>query len=476
MTTATMALPAQTLTGNPTGRIDRALKPFLWVLLISLFLPTEVSVNVAGLEMTAIKVVSILFFFFALARNLIRLHWTDLCLWSIYVSMFLSVANQGDTDRAVQATGRMFLETGVPFYIARVVGQRQELLLWFMKRLIAILAIMSFTVMYESATGTNINQLFWSPLTGVTPQIGEVRLGGVHRAWAWSRHPIMLGLAYAMAVPCAVLMWLEPRRYGFRHGTIQIVLLLAAVFCTVSFGTWTTLGLILGLLFYDWAAGRWLRLPPRTRWVLAGSVLALWLTILQLTSTNPLLMVLMYNLHGHEGAWIYRWQLFERVYDAMGDNWLLGYGERIPEQFSSNYGGWSVDNHYLVTLLLYGQVGLVTWISVHLAAFWTNIWNTALAARELPGATMARSFGIVLLGMMLAQIFVCFFSTALTLNFMFIGFAVGQALYIRSLRRAALSPGTPGSPGSPGATAAATGINAVRRPNPALAQPTSPRR
>jgi hypothetical protein len=257
-----------------------------------------------------------------------------------------------------------------------------------------------------------------------------------------------------MVIPATIIMHNESRTYRMRYGKTKVFLFLASVFCTVSFGTFATLGVILTLIFWDRLAGKWFGLSPRARWGLVAFVAISTLTVLKLTTNNPILMTLMYHLHGHSGAWLYRWQLFERVFAVMDGYWWLGYGEEYPEQFRAGHVGRSIDNCYLVILLGYGQVGVLTWIGVHLAALFANV-RECWIKKEIPGTALATGFGIVIVGMLLAQIFVVFFSTALTLNFMVLGFAIGQAQFVATQRKGlagavAWSQGNlPGAAGSP---------------------------
>jgi hypothetical protein len=439
MSTAAVSYGRPALPGAVPQAVEPALKRWLWLLLITLFLPSELSVTIAGLEWTALRFASTLLFFYVLSKNLYKPHWADLFVASIYVSVFLSVAisERGGPLRGIVVAGRMFLDTGVPYLVARAIGPRREVVVWFMQRLITLLAIFTVTVLIESATGKMVHRLFWAPLTGNWPtRETEVRLGFVHRAYGWTRHPIMLGLVYVMAVPAAIAMMRDARNYRFKWGWLKLLLMGVSIFCTVSFGSWMTLVVILVLISWDHYAGKWLKLSPRMRWGVVATVVIVSLIIMKLTTDNPLLMVLMYHLHAHQGAWLYRWQLFERIFREMdlGDCWVMGYGEDIPERFQAGRTGRSVDNNYLATLLLYGQVGVVAWVSAHLAPLFCNI-KECWIKKDLPGTALASGFGVVIIGSLLSQIFVCIFSTALTLNFIVMGFAIGQAQCLAAERK-----------------------------------------
>jgi hypothetical protein len=247
----------------------------------------------------------------------------------------------------------------------------------------------------------------------------ELRLG-LNRAFGWTSHPIMLGLAYAAFAAPAVTLYLQRRRGASMHWVAPTFILLG-VFFSLSTGSWFAALIALLLILWD-------RQGPRNairRWKMAALLILVGYIGLEIFADAPPLLALMYHIRFLSTGWLYRWQLWERVMGVMPGHLLFGYGDRMPLEFSGPVG-WSVDNHYLVIMLSQGWFGLSTWLLFNISVLWQNIkWHWL--KKNNGYSQLSRSFAFSVIGFLVSGLTVAFFSTGAVMLYLAIGIAACKA-------------------------------------------------
>jgi hypothetical protein len=354
-----------------------------------------------------------------LASSVIHWSWPDKVAVATLVAWFVSNALSADIFRALEASGRVFVDCFTPYLLGRFIALNRSRLRKALTFLAGLMTLGAVLVVIESFAEWNVHQVFWGNITPVGTVFDEKRLE-LTRAMGWTSHPIMLGLAYGTLLPVVMQDALHGTRWTGKFAWIKTAATLAALFLSLSSGAWILGALAMGLLIVD----RMPALAARVKWSAVFVGAPLMYAALEGLANRPLLRILMMKLHlSSPMAWYYRWRLYERVYASMPGYWWLGHGLAIPEEFART-SGWSVDNQYLCLLLLHGYVGMIMWILAMAAVFFHNskiVWM----GPDTDLVRLTRAIRIAILASSLAQLSVALFSTANILLWLFMGLAVG---------------------------------------------------
>lgn len=361
--------------------------------------------------------------------------WPDAVVGLYLLSVFISMWGTAPTGTVIEAYGRTLLLGLAPYLVGRYLGLNPDLMRRGLGLLITIMAVLGVFVVIESVARFNIHSLVWQVPYRPHP---DIRLGFT-RAHAWTSHPIMMGVAYAAVLPVAVVAALERIKLTGSLRWSKAFLIALGVFFSLSSGSW--LPALCGLALVLWDQLRFL--TPAMRWALMGAGAPLTYVLLEFASGRPLLRILMMKLHlSSPMAWYYRWRLFERVQDMMPGKWMFGWGLGVRD-------GFSIDNHYLAVLLMYGRSGLVLWIAMIVAVV-LNGWNTLWKAPDTKFVRFGRAVMFAVVGIALTQLSVAMFSTGAALNWMMMGLGVGIVQFLR-LHPQAMKKAKPGVKASRGA-------------------------
>jgi len=398
--------------GLAYGVVPGWLRNLVAIYAITWFIPYHVNFFVGSLTITPQKVVGIILFFYLVGGNRIRWCWIDLVALGPFVTNFVCTSLSSGTGRAVESTGRMMLDLWISFLIGRYIAQNPSIMIWFVRFVIRCLAVLSPFLAIESIFRFNIHCAVWNvPYAPMT----EMRFG-LTRAYGWTLHPIMLGISYGAFAAPALALAIERGKEAFRR-RLYFFLILVGVLFSLSTGGWCVAFIAIMFLLWD-------RLGPgrrKQRWLTAAvCVIGFYLAVV-LFADNPPMMVALYHINFLSSGWLYRWQLWDRVYAVMPGHWMLGYGEAIPAEFRGPVG-WSVDNHYLLLLLTQGWFGLATWLAYASAALWRSIRTYWLRGKGVYFDTQ-RGLGFTIVGFLAAGLTVGIMDTAAVMFYFIAGAA-----------------------------------------------------
>lgn len=217
--------------------------PFIVKLLIlSLFIPTELSFDLAGLRLSAYRVV-LLFLVLPVAVRYISLkykHRADIFvfLFSSWV-IFSMILNHG-FESGLKSGGIIALESLLPYFIARSYITKVETLLPTLKFYISCICAVAIFAVYESYTGSNI----YKQLFGIYSDVGEQRLG-FFRATVAFDHPILLAVMAAVSLP----MWMAI--YGGKKSYVRLGALISTALSSLSSIAFLMLAMQFVVYFYQ---------------------------------------------------------------------------------------------------------------------------------------------------------------------------------------------------------------------------------
>lgn len=435
--------------------------------ILALFVPQAVYVTFGPLQLTPTRLLALAMFpLLVSGSGKIRWAWPDLFVVAAFGAPFLSYVARGGIAAAVESGGRQFLDGSVAYMVGRAVASNGAWLIRTMRLLIGLLAVLAVFVVLEATAEINVHLTIWGALGNVGTVYDEQRLGFT-RARGWTTHPIMLGLVYAMFLPFAIQAAVDRTGMAGRLAPLKAVALGAGAFFSMSSGGWIAALVVVALSAWD----RFVRVPAALRWGFFFVMTPLSYIVLEVIANRPLLRILMMRLHiSSPDAWAYRWRLNQRVLEQMPGHWPLGWGLELPAAFSFGVSGWSIDNQYLMLLLMTGVIGLSTWIALMLAVLAHRAWQV-WGAGDDARSNAARAARFAVLSMAAAQFSVAVFSTAAVVMWLVMGLAIsmGQACVpAANPPRAGRQPAPPRNPPRP---RAGRGSNLAQSPVRATGTP-----
>jgi hypothetical protein len=291
------------------------------------------------------------------------------------------------------------LDYGVPYLVLRSAGRD----LASARRVVRICAFWAIVVaafaIAEVVTGTNL-------FTDVGPQLSAASRWseGVYRADSLRAkvsfsHPISLGMYAALMLPLTI--WLMRRSRGWQRifGFVATSAVSVTLLTTLSRGPW--IGALAALA---------LTIPlqrerARRNSLIAFAAIVTLVTAVYISGATPLTQLVDDSFNPASDAYnnvLYRQSLADTVLPVWSMSPLIGYADYAADgAFSTSF---SIDNHYLATLIVQGAMGLVAFGLVVGAALW-RCWSTArdsrigTGERELAGTLVAVVIGqLVVLG------------------------------------------------------------------------------
>ncbi len=393
----------------------------VWLFVLCFFIPDKLHLQVGSLSVTPLRFLALVLLPQLVLRRRFRWAIPDYLMLTFFAVMFVAYLPTGSVFRVLESTGRLFLDTGVPYLVGRYVVQDRRLLLRLLRLIVNVLAVLAVALVFESLWRLNIHQRVWGLITPVGNVYAERRLG-LTRAMGWTSHPIMLGLFYASFLPVALYAAVYRTNLVGHRAWLKVGALLTGVFLSVSSTAWLAAGIVIAL--YLWERVR--LLSVRDKWYTAFVTIPLMYIVLEALANRPLLRILMMNLHlSSPDAWYYRWILRGRVLTEMPGHWLLGHGLQTPEAFLGPVG-WSIDNYYLLLLLLTGILGLASWIGFMVSVVFYRA-KVVWFGPDTETARLARALRFAVIASAAAQISVALFSSAAITLWFLMGLAVGVA-------------------------------------------------
>lgn len=406
-------------------RRDGMLIWLVLALILSLFIPDPISMEIGSLKITPAFAIAIILFPLLIGMGNIRWDWPELVIVGMYACWFISNARSAAIESAIETTGRNLLVGLVPYMAGRYLAIDVRRLTKAFTLAVTLLAIFSLLAICESFARFNIHSFIWD--IPYRPH-HETRLG-MTRAHGWTTHAIMFGLVCAVLMPIVLVSFIEKMRAVGPLPIVKLFCLGVGCFFSLSTGAWMPAAIALMLVAWDYL----FKIKTSIRWPLTYATAIIGYFVLEYASGRPLLRILMMKLHlTSPDAWYYRWRLYERVFEVMPGHWWMGHGLVIPDAFVGFQR--SIDNNYLLMLLLYGRVGLVLWIGVFVAVLLYGgkaVW----AGRDSSCVRFTRSVMFCLIGIAMTQLSVALFSTPAMLYWMLLGVAVGATQACRKEAR-----------------------------------------
>jgi hypothetical protein len=289
------------------------------------------------------------------------------------------------------------LDYGVPYLVLRSAGS----LLADRRRALRICAFWAIVIaafaVAEVASGTNL-------FTDVGPQLSVAPLWSeaVYRADALRArvgfgHPISLGMYAALMLP--LMVWLIRWSRGWQRGfaIFAAFAVSATLLTTLSRGPWV--GALVALVLT-------VALQPghaRTSSIVAFATIMVGVGIVYVSGATPLTQLVNDSFNPATDAYgniVYRQNLIDMVLPVWRASPVIGYADYLADgAFPTTF---SIDNHYLATLIVQGAMGLVAFLVVIAAALWA-CWSTL---RERGNGAAERALAATLLAALVGQLVV----------------------------------------------------------------------
>lgn len=329
----------------------------LQTLLYSFLIPKEFSILIGALSLSPYRILLILFTPWIIKQIVVkhRFKWRPLDTFALFVCIWPAVALTFNTDfyTAIESGGIIFLETFVPFFLARLTVYNHQRLIKISKTLLIVASSMAVVALPEAITGTPYAHNIASWLTGGSfTHTPESRLG-IWRAMGTSDHPIILGSICAAALPLGFAL--------FRRGTVFISmtgLSFLGVIASVSSGP--ILSIVAQLSLYVWSV--FTRGVKSKWWKLILLIASLYILIDIASNRDPFRVMFSYLLFNEHNGYV-RYSMWANSLFLAGQSiqsFMVGYGFSTDMMSLLDNAFWTqlmtvtVDSYWMVILLRYG--------------------------------------------------------------------------------------------------------------------------
>ena len=384
-------------------------------LLISLLLPPELSLNLAGLRLSGYRLVLLMMFLPMLYQLLLRPGIrATLADWSVmFVSFwcFLSLVVHHPFLEAVEKGGIQIVEMFGSYLVARIYITRYEQVVAVAKLMIALVALVLLVSIPESLSGIHF-------LRGSEIEIYPERIG-LHRAYGPFDHPILHGVVCA-AVFSYAYYFLARDETGKLKNWAPLLIVTGAVFLSLSAGPYIALAAQIGLAVWD-------RITKNVnrRWLLTLiGICSAYVAIDLLSSRSPVEVAISYLSFSGQTAYM-RLHIFEYgSAEVMRYPWLgIGFHDWLRPVWMPP----SVDNFWLLTAMRFGLPAL---LGIVLAVTFM-VWRIAGTPASAYIRDAGRSWGFTMAGFALVGCTVHFWNATFVLFF----FLLGSGCWLLESRR-----------------------------------------
>ena len=394
----------------------------LYLLLLCLFIPETIALNIGSIKLTPELAFSILACPLLVFGCRLKWVWPDLLVIALFTSIFISTILSVTFERTMESVGRLVLVSVVPYLAGRFIATDFARMKRFLGFFVTVLAIAAVFSVLESFMRVNVHSVFW----GLRYDPHHEKRLGLTRAYGWTSHAIMYGLVNAVFLSVIFVSAKEKLGMFGRYEWLKFFAVSTGCFLSLSTGAWGPAALSIAFVVWDYYAP----FKKHKLWPITFAVLIVGYFLLEYASGRPLLRLLMMKMHlTSPDAWYYRWRLYERVYQVMPGHWWLGYGKKTPEAFQGFQG--SIDNNFLVVLMRYGRIGLILWCAVPIAII-VFAGKAVWASRPTWLVRLGRAMCFSLIGILLTQFSVAVFSSTNNLYWMMMGLIVGVTLMCRA--------------------------------------------
>lgn len=327
----------------------------VFIFIISIVIPLEVSIDILGLFVTVNRAVLILLIF-PLVRTIVfdksfRLALYDYLLIFYAIWMIISLSYHYGFLKGLESGGIMAVESLCAYFIARCYVTKIETFIKTINILSMIVVVIACVSFLETLTGKHIVHDLFGAITGYEYNIKtETRLG-LTRAFGPMNHPILLGVFCSSIL---AMVWCNAR-ITKRKKRPSIYALIGIVLGTFSSLSSAPLLLLLFqsiALIYD----KLFRVLKH-RWAIAFVLfLLLWSIIDQLSNRSPLHVLFSYLTINPQTGYM-RTYIWDYASQEVLRYPLLGIG--FNEWYRPEWMSPSIDNFWLVNAVRYGLPSLI---------------------------------------------------------------------------------------------------------------------
>lgn len=279
--------------GTPAAlpRSRRRSQVLAWPLVfltLSLFVPSQLYIDIGSFRLSAYRIVLFLIFPFVVSKLVagqVRLKGYDIAIFLTALWMMIAIGVNHDFVRALESGGIIAFEVVFGYLAARVFLNDRAAIAAFVNLLILCMMVTSVVLLTEIAVGRRLVYEATSWLTGNTLILTEsaYRFGSV-RAGGPFAHPIHAGVFTMLMLAFALLT-----STGYAKRIIQTGLIAAGTIATLSSAPLIGAILQIGLITYHYICGR---LRILDSWKLFFFGLAALVIFLEMTSNRGAIKVL----------------------------------------------------------------------------------------------------------------------------------------------------------------------------------------
>jgi len=334
----------------------------LQTLLYSFLIPKEFGISLGMLNLSAYRVLLILFVpwvIWQLLRHR-KFKWQPLDTVALTICLWPTIALNFNTDlvTAIESGGILFLETFVPFFATRLVVYKYAHLMSLSKTLLIVSSILAASALPEAISGIPVAHNLASMITGNSFDFSPENRFGVWRSHGLTDHPIILGSICATALPIGFAL---SRRRRLAAGMTGLSFL--GVIASASSGP--ILSIVAQATLYIWSQ---LTRGKRYKWwMLILFISFLYLIVDVLSNRDPLKVMFSYFLFSEHNGYV-RYNMWVNSLFLAGQSFqsfIVGYGfssemmSLLDNLFWTRLMSASVDSYWMVILLRYGAPMLI---------------------------------------------------------------------------------------------------------------------
>jgi len=302
-------------------------------------------------------------------------------------------------DRVVQYSGSTTVIILGAYLCGRAAIRTPEHFAWMSKFLLLSVIAMLPLAIFESITGAFIIPKIINALPGFSSieDVNYTRRFGLDRAQVVFDHPILFGLYCTLPLSLAYVGLRQRLTLAGRLSTA--VLVLAAIFFSVSSGAFLAAMFQIGLIAY----GIVMR-PVQRRWVVLVSALIVLYLIAEYVSSRPALFVLVERIAFDAWNANYRRLIFEYGVQQVQMTPLFGVG--IGEWAHADWMTNSIDNYWLGMAIQFGLPALFFLVLAVVSAVWLAARRRFDPEEEVSDQRLAWIFTFISISLTLATVFI----------------------------------------------------------------------
>lgn len=300
----------------------------------------------------------------------------DFSMMDLFVVLYIIVTLYVGIESAGKVYGYSMLSIElitslIPYFVIRCFVEKTSVLriLVILTIFISITAIFAPSEFFINRHLGHIYQLFWRG-NGLWAPFVRYGFNRVHSSYG---HPIHAGVMFSVALMIAVMIY---KMRIFKNKKIIwgiIVINIIAMIMTVSRASYVTVVPSIMVFWYSVAKNK-------------KSYLIFFISIITIVVSIALPMYNSYLeikpgevITETKSSAIYRKMLFDSYMELAKERYLIGYGNKIPQES----GQYSIDNEYLFIALKHGIIPLILFILMHLfVLFKTIVTTNNLSRRE----------------------------------------------------------------------------------------------